>query len=299
MEIHNKHYIFSDESGWDADSQYGSIAKVSCSYTHAKELHNALFEILTKYAKNEIKFKDINNRINKEIANKFLLTSFEFLKAGKIKIHIIVWDKHDSRHNIHNRCDIENLKRMYYHNMKSMLKSWKIKTNWHFFPDEFSAIDWKNDIVKFIENTNLSPKDKLQMQLFDESNFNLFPAIENTKELDSKKYPIIQLADLYAGLVRTSRTESDKFNKWSCLQNEKYQQLIFNDNSEVEISKSLLPKFEVMLAFREKAKIFKLGINFSNNKYFTTFDSKKGISIWHYTPQSKLDKAPVKIKKVR
>jgi hypothetical protein len=293
----SKHYIFSDESGWDSDNQYGSLAKVSGTYAHTLELHNALLEILNQHSKKEIKFKDINNFKTKKIAKEFLNTSFEFLNASKIKIHVIVWDKHDYRHKVQNRCDVENLKRMYYHNMKSLLKSWNTETNWHFYPDEFTAIDWQNDVVKYIENTRLYPENDIQQRLFEVFENVKFPTIKGVKELDSKEFPIIQLADLYAGLVRTSRMESENFSKWCYKQNEKLQPSLFEENIEVEVSNSLRPKFEVMHEFKEKSKMYKLGVNFSKSNYFTTFHDKRNLSIWHYEPQSEYDKAPIKIKK--
>lgn len=293
----SKHYIFSDESGWDSDNQYGSLAKISGTYSDTLELHKVLNEILNQYSKNEIKFKDINNHKTKQIANEFIKTSFNFLITSKIKIHVIVWDKHDSRHQVQNRCDVENLKRMYYHNMKSLLKSWNTKTNWHFYPDEFTAIDWHNDIVKYIENTRLYPENDIQLKLFEVFENVKFPTISGVKELDSKQFPIIQLADLYAGLVRTSRMESENFSKWCFKENKKHQPSLFEETVDVHVSNSLRPKFEVMHEFREKSKVYKLGVNFSESRYFKTFNNKRNLVIWHYEPQSEFDKAPIKIKK--
>jgi len=296
-EHQSKHYIFSDESGWDSDNQFGSLAKVSGTYAHTLELHNALLGILNQHSKKEIKFKDIHNHKTKQIASEFLNLSFEFLNASKIKIHVIVWDKQDKRHKVQNRCDVENLKRMYYHNMKSLLKSWNTETNWHFYPDEFTAIDWYNDIVKYIENTRLFRNDNIQQTIFEVFENVQFPTISGTKELDSKVYPLIQLADLYAGLVRTSRSESVDFRKWINKEESKIQPLLFEDEENKKIANSKIPKFEVMKEFRENSKKYKLGINFSNSNYFQTFSNKTNISIWHYEPQSEYDKAPIKIKK--
>lgn len=291
----SKHYIFSDESGWDSDNRFGSLAKISGSFEHTLELHNELKRILEYHEKDEVKFKEIKNHKNKTLACEFLHKSFEFINASKIKIHVIVWDKHDSRHSVQNRCDIENLKRMYYHNMKSLLKSWSIDTNWHFYPDEFTAIDWRKDIVHYIENTRLLDRNDIQQKLFEVFEGVTFPTVTNTKELDSKNYPIIQLADLYAGLVRTSRSESDSFNKWCYIKETTNQPSLFQDeNITVEVSNSLRPKFEVMYDFRAMAKQYKLGVNFSESKYFKTFNNKKNITIWHYEPQNELDKAPTK-----
>jgi len=293
----NKHYIFSDESGYDGDNRFASLAKVSGTYEHSLELHNKLKDILARHTKEEIKFKDVHSHKTKSIATEFLSTSFDFLNQSKIKIHVIVWDKLDSRHNIPNRCDIENLKRMYYHNMKALLKSWNTETSWSFYPDEFTAIDWENDIIKYIENTRLNPANDMQQKLFDVFRDVQFPTVKSVRELDSKDYPIIQLADLYAGLVRTSRAESDKYSLWHQLNALQCQPSLFEEDLDVDVSKTLKPKFEVMREFHEKAKKYRLGVNFSDSKYFKTFHDKSNLSIWHYEPQSEFDKAPIKIKK--
>lgn len=49
-----------------------------------------------------------------------------------------------------------------------------------------------------------------------------------------------------------------------------------------------------MKFFHETCSQFKLGVNFSKDKCFKTFNSKTGISIWLYEPQGDYDKAPTK-----
>lgn len=290
----NRHLIFSDESGWEGSNRFGSLAKVSGSYENTKELNSQLTEILKKNNKREIKFKAIDGHNTKQIANEFLDIGFEFLNTSKIKVHVLVWDKHDSRHNVINRCDIENMKRMYYHNMKVVLKDWKIETEWEFYPDEFTPINWQEDIVKYIKNTNLNPSNKNQLELFEVFKGAYFPTVPNTKELVSSYYPIIQLADLYAGLVRTSRKESATFYQYYNGKINENQLTLFNTNNAINVSKSLKSKFDVMCHFKQKADKFKFGINLSKNKYFQTFNSKSNINIWHYEPQGIYDKAPTK-----
>jgi hypothetical protein len=296
MHSNNRHLIFSDESGWESSNRFGSLAKISGNHENTKELNSVLKEILEKNNKKEIKFKDVDGHDTKQIAIDFLNKSFEFLHASKIKVHVLVWDKHDSRHNVPNRCDIENMKRMYYHNMKVLLKHWNVETKWEFYPDEFTPINWKNDVIKYIENTNLL-KNESQLELFQVFKGMSFPTFQNTKELLSGSYPIIQLADIYAGLIRTSRKESDNFNLYYLSKKDENQLSLFDDRQTLNISKSLRTKFDVMVHFKEKADSLRMGVSFSENKYFKTFNCKGNINIWHYEPQGPFDKAPTRIKK--
>ena len=72
------------------------------------------------------------------------------------------------------------------------------------------------------------------------------------------------------------------------------QAMLFKDDCQIEISKNLRPKLELMNFFYVEASRARLGVNFSVNKYFITFSKKTNIFIQHYIPQSEFDKAPVK-----
>lgn len=283
------HYIFSDESGWNKDERFGSLANISGTYQNTKDLNDELKYILNHYKRNEIKFHGIKGFEHQNLAIDFFKKGFEFLKQNKIKVHLLVWDKHDKRHNVKGRSEIENLKRMYFHNLKILKNHWKIDTLWSFFPDEFNKIDWQNDVIKFFNNLRLLKNDPSQLKLFSElKDFRI--KYNNVKELQSNYYPIIQLADLLAGVVRTSRKESDKFNLWL---NQNQEQLSLFDKIEENVSKNMIPKYNTMLEFKNLAKKNSMGINFSKNKYFNTYNSKSNIFIWHYEPQSDKDKAPI------
>ena len=286
------HYIFSDESGWNKDQRFGSLAKISGSYQNTKELNYELQSVLEKYQKNEIKFHNIKGENYYNIATEFFTKGFEFLKKNKIKVHILVWDKHDKRHNVLGRSDVENLKRMYFHNLKVVKKHWGIDTKWSFFPDEFNQINWEEDVIKYFNNLQLLNHDPSQLNLFNEVR-DIRIKYNNVKELQSVFYPIIQLADLFAGVIRTSRNESDKFYTWYSKSKDQYS--LFDDE-EVDISKNMLPKYKTMKQFKLIADKNSMGVSINKLKYFKTFNNKNNIFIWHYEPQSELDKAPTIIK---
>lgn len=295
MTVPSRHLIFSDESGWDNSNRFGSLAMISGAFQDTKDLNFELKAILDDRNKKEVRFKGLKNNHAVSVAEEFLNISFQYLITSKIKVHVLVWDKKDSRHDVIGRCDIENLKRMYYKNMMVTKRHWNVNTTWEFYPDEFTAINWNDDIIRYLQNTTIQKKDS-HPQLFEAFAEMKFPTYTNVRELESNKYAIIQLADLYAGLIRTSRSESERFVPWYQYKKATEQPTLFDMGVSPSVSNSQLPKFELMYRFKKKADSLSLGINLSKNSYFDKIGKKYNLFIWHYEPQGDYDKAPTKKK---
>jgi len=283
--------LFSDESGYNGKHRFRSIAIISGPKSILKKLNEELQTILTKYRCSEIKFSKITGHINtKIIAVEFLHLALSYCNLLKIKVHVITWDIKDSRHKIKGRKDIENLKRMYYHILKRAQNNWGEIINWEFYPDEFSAINWQSEVIPYLSNTNLEKKDNDDNTLFAILKNTRFPLIYKHNELESDNYPILQLADLFAGMIRYSHEHGKLFNQW--LSDIESEDTLFPIKKSCNASKNAKHKFYVMKDFKETCKKYKLGVNFSENKYFTTFSNKNGIILWLYKPQGEYDKAP-------
>lgn len=284
------HYLFSDESGYVGESRHGSIAVIAGSKTTTKKMNDIIKESLG--GKSEIKFSGISSRKDQEIAKHIINKSLEQVRDNKLKINVIIWDKHDSRHSVANRCDIRNLIIMYYRVLRHSLKNWSEGIDWAFYPDQQTSVDW-SDLINILSKKPISDTDISSQILFDFFNKSIYPNIRITRELDSKEFPIVQLADLFAGIARTSCEHSISYRKWRMLEEQKDFPLLFPEQ-ESNIPKSKLIKFEILHYFHEQAKFHNLGINYSKNKYFKTYDPKSDLNFWHYTPQGSYDKAPTK-----
>lgn len=281
--------IFSDESGYGADIRIGALAKIVGEKQFQKDLNQKLSEILSRYKIEELKFKSINNNWKVAAAKEFIDEALSGVLKNVIGIHVLVWDKQDTRHSIQGRCDIANLCRMYFHNLKSINRQWTINAIWEFYPDEFSAINWHKDVVMYLNDRPLRKVAHLESDLF---GFYKDLRLSYTKviELSSKKYPILQLADLFTGLCRTSRQEHLSYASW--IKSQSKQNELFESNEKIAISNTLKYKFQVKRYFKEQATKFKLGVNVSKDGYLQTFKQSRRLSIWHYTPQGEFDKAP-------
>lgn len=280
--------IFSDESGHDGANNIGAICAISGRRETLLKLHNELKKVLEKYKRSEIKFHDVTGVDKLVLGKEFINIGLNYIALRKIRVHITVWDKTDSRHQIPGRDDIANLCIMYYHTIKQIHKDWNGIENWLFYPDHQSEIEWEEDLVKYLKNT---PKYKTP-NLFDINN-NLvdFPNYLRTEGKDSKEMMVIQLADLFAGIVRTSRDKSKEYESFTYKIPEQYS-LFFSESPK--ISRNLKPKLQLMKYFKDSADKKSLGVNFTMNKYFTVFNKKQNLFILHYEPQGNYDKAPVK-----
>lgn len=284
--------IFSDESGYCGKDRFGSIAVISGPKSITTTLNDELKAILHKYNKKEVKFAGIGG--NSEFMNatkECLASGIDHCKHGKIKIYVLVWDKHDSRHDIQGRDDIENLKYMYYKILKETKSDWIGVENWEFFPDELTSVDWNKDVVPYIERTNLDKKrNNDEETLFGVLKNIRFSNVRKCSELESCECPILQLADLFAGIIRLSFEKSEKFCSWY------YDKIngssLFNEL--IPLSKSEIAKFEAMYHFKKLCDHYSMGLNLSDDKHFKVFNKRCGLWIWFYKPQGDYDKAPTK-----
>lgn len=279
--------IFSDESGIDRRNRFGAICTISGPREVLLKLHSELNKVLDSYKRSDFGFSKVKGRKNLNLAKELVDIGLKYIHSKKIWIHILIWDKNDDRHRVQGRDDNANLARMYYHIIKQVHIDWRNIDDWSFYPDQFSAIDWSDDVIKFIRNTKFCE----DPNLFESEPLVRFPEYLKVEEKDSKVMSIIQLSDLFAGIVRASRDKNQEF--------EAFLEIISNQlelfkNDSVSISNNLEPKLELLKYFREESSKLRLGVNFSVNKYFATFNKKNNIFIWHYSSQGDYDKAPVK-----
>ncbi len=284
--------IFSDESGYVGSHRFRSVCTISGSKSNLKELNSKLKPVLEQHSTNEIKFANISTHSStQKCAKEFYCKALEFCSKRKIKVYVITWDTHDSRHDVQGRDDIENLKIMYYQILKLIMQHWGNLSAWQFYPDQQSQIEWQ-EIVHYLQNTNLLKNQEWESNLFGLIRLLYFPTIEKHKELESHKFPVIQIADLFAGAVRFTHTHGKTLRQW--ISNEKSQTSLFPVENKIDMPKKLLAKLKVLSYLKNKSGQLKLGINLSRNNYFDTFNAKNNIFFWKYDPQGDYDIAPIK-----
>lgn len=279
--------LYSDESGWDGDNRFGSICVVSGTSNNITSFNKIVSKILKANNKDEIKLNGIKNTRHITIVKQILDSTIIQLLNNNIKISVIVWDKHDKRHNVKKRCDRNNLMRMYYHIMNDSIKQWKNSSEFNFYPDEFSGVNWIEELTEFLQNRKINQPQNLFDVIVPKHN-----KIKETLEFSSKTSCMIQVCDLIAGIIRMSRENVKEYRHWINLENN--QLSLFDDTENITVSNSKKVKFQCLKYFHDTSIRSKLGISYNTNNYFCKYNKDKNLFIWHYTPQHDLDKAPVK-----
>ena len=209
----NKYIAFSDESNYNK-GKYRSVSLVVLHETEFNQINNKLNFILNKYGLNIKTFKWNNLKSNsKLIALKELLTYlFGLMLDGSLRIHVIIWDIEDSRHDVVGRDDITNLSMMYYKLIKNFVKdNLYDKETLTIYADRNDALDWENLEDIFLNDGVFNIAADGLITLMDKK---VFFTESNTKE-----NPLIQIADIFAYTQATSNLKPAiaDFLKLMCL----------------------------------------------------------------------------------
>ena len=184
----------------------------------------------------------------------------------KIRIDILAWDTHDQRHAIHGRDDVANLERMYYKDMIHIARRWN-NPKWALFPDENSAINWL-EIIGYLNNTRLQ-KPRF-MSLFQDGPNQFIEFLEISQRCSTSE-PLVQLADLFAGLAAFCRLKGEGYVNWEKQEKNKLQPSLFEfEEAEDESSRADRVRYGIVRFFREKCTHHSL-VSWLRNRYTTEF----------------------------
>jgi len=294
--MNKKILIYSDESrrkkGNGGQGKFEALCAISFPEESLDHLSNELKKHLNEHNIGELKFVDVRTHKPKvECCKKFIDTAIEFASKGLIRVDVVIWDLSDSRHNIQGRNDKANLERMYFHLLRNVSERWNI-FDCEFYPDENSEYDYE-EIRDYLNSTKTPRIEPGLLTLFkqERKNFNFL----NVKSQNSKNNCIIQLCDVFVGIGRFSRENSNEYKIWNNQRKSNNQPTFFNNNDITEengISKSNYSRFKLIEYLAEKCKKKGIIISLNTNNYLKSYDNKFPINFWHYEPQGNYDKAP-------
>ncbi len=287
-------YLDDSGSGSERFRSIGVISGPDCILSCVRE---ELKSILGSASMDNLEWKLIRGRARvTRVAELYLDAVFECIKSGKVRIDVIVWDLHDRRHETYRRDDTENTYRMYYHLICNVARRHGI-WEWNLYPDESSSSRWEN-VEYFLTKTKQIRLRGTQRQLV--LNDSGYIDIDNIWQKKSHEEPLVQVADIFAGLGRYSRTEADTLPlAIADMEEEQVRErqpaLISCDTrGSRNLSHSQKARVKLVKYFIERARSLKLGISIRTSGYLCTPNPNRPINFWHYEPQSPLDIAPTR-----
>ena len=288
---------YSDESGiWDR--RFQSIAVVSGKAEVLEELREELQQELDHRQIREVKFSEIagyNSPVS-DAARRFMRIAVkDFAVNRKTRIDVLTWDTADSRHAVARRDDFANLGRMYYHLLLHVARQWN-RIHWDLYPDINPKVDWEAT-ARYLNATSLYRPSLQQLELLE------LPARERLRfdriqQVDSAGEPLVQLADLLAGLARYSCEEGRQCVQWLDSQVSR-RQLRFKDLCATNRLRDSHTRRKLCL-YQLIGNVYilcgqhKLHVSLREKGCLWTRICTKPVNFWHYEPQSIHDRAPVR-----
>lgn len=283
---------FSDESGC-FNNRFQSIGIVSGQSDHLSSLRDELRSILARLKVKEVHFEKVRSHTPMlSAACYYVDISIKYVVQGMVSIDVLCWDTQDSRHDIRRRDDVANLERMYFKILRNVAEKWR-QDKWYFFPDKGSKLNWA-EITSYLNNTRLNRKPIL-ITLFDQNRTRI--KFLKVTPRDSIAEPLVQLADLFAGIVCFSARRSNEFLEWQRDEHQRSQQSLFSDLPPIKLSRALRNRFLLITKVYLLGKKHGLQISLPRDGYLRSFKKTAPLNIWHYHPKGSYDKAPVKRKR--
>jgi len=286
------HWAFTDEKG-SGRERYWGIGVVSGSASALSALRQDLSGALGKLE--SLEWKDINGDSQRQrAAQSYIETAVAAVCKGVLRVDVLMWDTHDSRHAVQGRDDSQNVGRMYYHVLTHCGRMCG-QRRWRLYPDDGSCLDWE-DIALYIRRTRVVRSKPYLISLFEEGG-ERFEILEVSKQ-DSRKEPLVQLADIFVGMGCFSVDRSDKLKRWTEEQNRRSQLVLLPelDHAHDAQSRSERARFELVAGLNGLCKATRLGVSLERRWHLWTPAPRAPINFWMYKPQHDSDKAPTRRK---
>jgi len=291
------HVGFADESHWNT-GRFRSLGLVTTPVDCVDSLEAKLHRLLEESGVREFKWKKLNGAKERFVAIKMCEFAVDVACTGKLRVDVLVWDIQDSRHDVQGRDDLANLQRMYYHLFRNVLRArWPNDAIWRLHPDEHTAMNWKT-VRDCLENVSMAVQ--VERSLFTGGQFRIRLrqefGIEEIQPLPSDQHPLLQLADLFAGLAVFSRDKYKEYQKWLRASSPQ-PSMLDEPHDSINPSRASQERFRVLKKFDEVCKKRRLGVSLKTKQGLWTPEPRNPINFWLYEPQHPEDKAPQKGKK--
>ena len=288
---------FCDASGVFAE-HYQSIGVISGTTEFLCKLRNDMLEILNDLGMREIKFSNINKLDSREFkaTQRFFTKSINnYIKSHSVRADVLTWYTADSRHSTPGRDDIENLGRMYFHLLRNIARRWDI-TSWSIYIDRNEKVDF--EVLRECLSSKISQIDTGQFPEIIESleQIKELEVVKEISEVESRQEPLVQLADLFAGVARFSNEKGAECCKWLVIYGNPDQEPLIDLNSVEsnvsEYSRSEECRYCLIGEIYELCNKHRLYVSLKEEKRLQTKNPRSPINFWAYEPQGDYDKAP-------
>lgn len=294
------HLAFADESCYNK-GRFRSLAVITMRADTALELSDELRQTLADSGISEFKWSALKTAKARFAAIKMLTWAIEHAARGQLRIDTLIWDTEDTRHRVRGRDDVANLQRMYHHLFKNVLRMrWPAGTTWKLCPDENMAVVW-DDVKEFLATfgTELDLTGPIVVNHRLIVTLRRLFQIEDIVPCCSHEQPLVQLADLFAGLAAFSYEKFEAYRSWAKSSSTSISPIADTIELPIRLSNSDRERFSVLAECHRMCGARKLGVSLLSSCGLRTRNPAKPVNFWLYVAQHQNDRAPVKQRRDR
>jgi hypothetical protein len=284
------HVAYADESNWNV-GRYRSVATVTVLGSEHDRIVDRIRGLLDESSVVELSWKDLKGAKERLGAVKIVDVIIEEACVANLRVDVLMWDMEDARHaGVRGRDDVANLGRMYHHLFVNVLRSkWPNGSTWSMHPDEHSQVDWET-LQKTVEAKGGDRVEGPTIEAVgDLTEFRVVQLVPR----ESHGHPLIQVADLFAGIMPYSHAKFDEFERWLPSSAEQAAPPDTKEPSD-RLSGSDAELFVVLRDLKQACSDRKLYVSLERSRGLRTMKPKGPINFWIYEPQSEQDRAPTK-----
>ena len=186
------HVAYTDEAQYNT-GRYRGLGMVSARAEDGGALGVEVLRLLEASGVAECKWEKLRSARTRFVAEKLLDWATAAALSGRLRVDVLTWDTEDGTRAGTGLPHLTNLRRMYAHLLEAILPSrWPDTDRWHIYPDEQGAMGWERLAARLPHIIAIAP-------------------------CRSDAEPLIQVADLFAGLGVYSRSGYDTYERWLCL----------------------------------------------------------------------------------
>jgi len=182
---------YTDEAQFNVGRCRG-LAMISLPEAAAPSLGRSLGKLLQSSDLAECKWEKVRSARTYFAGRKLLAWTIRQVERSRLRVDTLTWDTLAASRSGQGVPHITNLRRMYRALLEEILpERWGVAATWQLYPDEQSAMPWDQLVVGL-------------------------PMVRGIVACHSHEQPLIQLADLFAGLAVYSRDSYDLYERWLC-----------------------------------------------------------------------------------
>lgn len=248
------HAAYTDETRYNT-GRYRGVGMVSARAADAPALGAGVRALLDASGVGECKWEKVRSARGRFAAGKVLDWAMAEALAGGLRVDVLTWDTEEGSRAGTGTPHVMKLRRMYARLVGAILpRRWPGATGFRVVPDEQGAVGWERLVAGLPHVAEVAP---------------------GRSDLE----PLIQVADLFAGLGVFSRSGYDTYERWLCLPP---AERAADPETALgwALSASDRGRCQVLDDFFTRCKLLGLGVSLRTNRGLRTYDASRPLCFW-------------------